>query len=35
MNDLLMLGTAALFAGLTWLLVALCDRLMGGTHERK
>lgn len=30
MNDLLMLGTAALFAGLSWLLVIVCDRLMGG-----
>ena len=35
MNDLLMLGTAALFAVLSWLLVVLCDRLMGAQHERK
>jgi hypothetical protein len=30
MNDFLMLGTAALFATLSWLLVVLCDRLTGG-----
>ena len=35
MNDLLMLGTAALFAGLSWLGVVLCDRLMGVDYERK
>ena len=29
MNDLPMLGSAALFAVLCWLLVVLCDRLMG------
>lgn len=28
MNDLLMLVAAALFAGSSWLLVALCDHLM-------
>jgi hypothetical protein len=35
MHDLLMLGWGALFAGTTWLLVALCDGLMGTSHERK
>jgi hypothetical protein len=35
MNDLIMLGWAALFAGSAWLLVVLCDRLMGASHERK
>jgi hypothetical protein len=30
MNDLPMLGAAALFAALSWLLVVLCDRLTGG-----
>jgi hypothetical protein len=30
MNDLLMLGTAALLVTLSWLLVVLCDRLTGG-----
>lgn len=35
MNDFLMLGTAALFAASTWLLVALCDALKGTDNERK
>jgi hypothetical protein len=35
MNDLIMLGWAALFAGSSWLLLVLCDRLMGASHERK
>ncbi len=30
MNDFWMLGVAATFAGLIRLLVALCDRLIGG-----
>jgi hypothetical protein len=29
-SDFLMLSTAAAFGGLTWLLIVLCDRLMGG-----
>lgn len=35
MNDLIMLGSAAAFAFLTWQLILICDRLMGGIHERK
>ncbi len=30
MNDLLMVFALAACAGLTWLLIAGCDRLMGG-----
>jgi hypothetical protein len=30
MNDFHMLGAAALFVALSWLLVVLCDRLTGG-----
>jgi hypothetical protein len=30
MNDLLMVFAIAVCAGLTWLLIAGCDRLMGG-----
>jgi hypothetical protein len=30
MNDFHMLGTAALFVALSWLLVVLFDRLTGG-----
>lgn len=35
MSDFLMLGAAALFAASSWLLVELCDRLMGESHDRK
>jgi hypothetical protein len=34
MNDLSMLGLAALFAVTTWLLIALSNALMGDSHER-
>ena len=30
MNDFWALGVAAAFAGLTWVLIVVCDRLMGG-----
>jgi hypothetical protein len=29
MSDILMLGIAALFAASSWLLIVLCDALMG------
>jgi hypothetical protein len=35
MNDLTVLGVVALFAAASWLLVVLCGRLRGETHERK
>jgi hypothetical protein len=34
MSDLTMLGAAALFGVVSWLLVAMCDGLMGTRHER-
>ena len=30
MNDFIVLAVAAAFAVLSWLLMVLCDRLMGG-----
>lgn len=35
MQDLMMLGVAALFTLSAWLLIVLSDALMGDGHERK
>ena len=35
MNDYMMLAIAAVFAASLWILIVLCDRLMGGEKEQR